>query len=304
MRGFSSLLVGLGVVFAGGTANIARAQFPATEYVLVQVLHPLAAEANHGAKQAAIGPGLAEHESFEAGATVIGVAGDSTELGCHTISDELTDRIAVIRRGGCTFATKILNAQAAGAVAVLIYNNVAPGSPEDTVFVSIGGDSTVIAIPSSFTRAATGALLRSLSDPILRYGGTGRCFDYGGTPDPASPWRYMPLAAGNAWEYLFESDFGEPEYRQRFDLTGDTVVEGRTYFLVRDAVYAVDEPQLPTSISMSSVRFDSVRSHLVERLASGDEGPHRLAICPLEAPHGSAENNCMGSWWSWSVYVI
>ena len=42
--------------------------------------------------------------------------------GCGTIenSDEVQDNIALIKRGGCSFVSKALNAQAAGAKAVLI----------------------------------------------------------------------------------------------------------------------------------------------------------------------------------------
>lgn len=48
--------------------------------------------------------------------------------GCTAISTPLTGKIAVINRGVCTFSTKIRNAQAAGAVGVLVVNNVA-GDP-------------------------------------------------------------------------------------------------------------------------------------------------------------------------------
>jgi len=44
------------------------------------------------------------------------------------VADSLKDKIAVISRGGCTFTTKIFNAEDAGAVAVLVVNNVA-GDP-------------------------------------------------------------------------------------------------------------------------------------------------------------------------------
>lgn len=48
--------------------------------------------------------------------------------GCTAISTALAGKIALINRGACTFATKVRNAEAAGAIGVLVVNNVA-GDP-------------------------------------------------------------------------------------------------------------------------------------------------------------------------------
>jgi minor extracellular serine protease Vpr len=56
--------------------------------------------------------------------------------GCTAISTALAGKIALIDRGVCTFSTKIRNAQAAGAVGVLVVNNVA-GDP-----TAMGSDGT------------------------------------------------------------------------------------------------------------------------------------------------------------------
>ncbi len=58
-----------------------------------------------------------------------------------TNGESVNGNIAFIQRGTCTFASKILNAQAAGAVAVVVFNNV-PGAP-----IVMGGESTGIEIP-------------------------------------------------------------------------------------------------------------------------------------------------------------
>ena len=47
---------------------------------------------------------------------------------CTAVTENLTGKIALISRGTCDFSTKILNAEKAGAVAVLVQNNVA-GDP-------------------------------------------------------------------------------------------------------------------------------------------------------------------------------
>jgi subtilisin family serine protease len=57
----------------------------------------------------------------------------TTNDACFALpAGSLTGMAALIRRGACTFATKALNAQAAGAVAVVIYNN-APGRFAGTI---------------------------------------------------------------------------------------------------------------------------------------------------------------------------
>ncbi len=43
--------------------------------------------------------------------------------GCEAINDDLTGQIAIIDRGSCTFGIKVVNAQNAGAVGVVIVNN-------------------------------------------------------------------------------------------------------------------------------------------------------------------------------------
>ncbi len=45
-------------------------------------------------------------------------------LGCSAPAGSLSGKIALVSRGTCSFSTKIRNAQAAGAVAVLVVNNV------------------------------------------------------------------------------------------------------------------------------------------------------------------------------------
>ncbi len=66
----------------------------------------------------------------------LGVVKDGTALalGCAPLEESLTGKIALISRGTCTFATKIWNAQQAGAVGAIIVNSVA-GDPS-----AMGGD--------------------------------------------------------------------------------------------------------------------------------------------------------------------
>lgn len=74
---------------------------------------------------------------------------------CSPLSGDLSGHIALIRRGGCTFHTKALNAQNAGAIGVVLYNNV-PGRFSPTV-----AGSPPITIPVVAISDVEGALIDS-----------------------------------------------------------------------------------------------------------------------------------------------
>ncbi|MDF2177551.1 rhombosortase-dependent M36 family metallopeptidase [Aliiglaciecola sp. CAU 1673] len=57
--------------------------------------------------------------------------------------DDLAGKIVMIDRGGCTFASKVLNAQNAGATGVLVVNNANNGTP-----APMGGSDSRVTIPS------------------------------------------------------------------------------------------------------------------------------------------------------------
>lgn len=73
-------------------------------------------------------------------------------LGCGTLINgpSVTGKIALIRRGTCTFVEKVKAAQVAGAIAVIMMNN-ADGQP-----IPMGGDDTTITIPSVMISKANG----------------------------------------------------------------------------------------------------------------------------------------------------
>jgi hypothetical protein len=71
-----------------------------------------------------------------------GSANPSEGCGTLTNTTEIDGNIALIDRGNCEFGLKALNAQNAGAVAVIICNNVA-GSPISMVGGTSGGDVTI-----------------------------------------------------------------------------------------------------------------------------------------------------------------
>lgn len=84
-------------------------------------------------------------------------------LACDDIenADALEGKIAVIRRGGCTFSSKIEKAQEEGAVAVIIVNNQG-GQP-----INMGGESDIIEIPAMMVSQFNGnQIIDALEDNI------------------------------------------------------------------------------------------------------------------------------------------
>jgi minor extracellular serine protease Vpr len=64
---------------------------------------------------------------------------DTQSNGCTSVDPGAAGKLAIIDRGVCTFSTKVRNAIAAGAVAVLVINNVA-GDPTAMAKDGLGGD--------------------------------------------------------------------------------------------------------------------------------------------------------------------
>jgi minor extracellular serine protease Vpr len=83
---------------------------------------------------------------------------DGNGFGCSALpSGSLQKDIALIERGNCSFAVKVSNAAAAGATAVIIYNNVASG------VISMGGLSSAT-IPAVMISLSDGTALKSYID--------------------------------------------------------------------------------------------------------------------------------------------
>ncbi len=87
----------------------------------------------------------------------------SVDDACNPLpAGSLTGKVALIRRGTCNFNVKVLNAQNAGAIAVVIYNNVAGGISPNIANVP------PITIPVVGITAADGAVIdsRLASGPV------------------------------------------------------------------------------------------------------------------------------------------
>jgi hypothetical protein len=121
---------------------------------------PLAIAGDYFAQSAAFGQVL----------TAAGITGDVVAAldagtgagaldGCTALTNaaEVAGKIALIDRGVCEFSTKVLNAQNAGAIAVIIANNAATGLPG----MGAGVDAPSVTIPSLGVQQSTGNAIRT-----------------------------------------------------------------------------------------------------------------------------------------------
>jgi subtilisin family serine protease len=86
--------------------------------------------------------------------TRAGTAAGSIRDACEPLinSAEMDGRIALVERGGCEFQVKIANAENAGAIAVVVYNNSGPP-------IGMNGDTGSVGIPAVMIGADDGQTL-------------------------------------------------------------------------------------------------------------------------------------------------
>jgi hypothetical protein len=86
--------------------------------------------------------------------------GASTDA-CEPITNNITGSIALVDRGTCVFIVKVKNAQNAGAIAVLVADNVADNPP-----AGLGGVDPTITISSARVLRATGDAIKAVAAPV------------------------------------------------------------------------------------------------------------------------------------------
>jgi hypothetical protein len=90
-------------------------------------------------------------------------SGSTSTSGCTSadFDSSMSGHIALIQRGGCNFGVKVLNAQAAGATGVVIFNEGNPGRTAvlNGSLLDANNDPFIPTIPVSFTSFANGERL-------------------------------------------------------------------------------------------------------------------------------------------------
>jgi hypothetical protein len=120
---------------------------------LVTVDEPSSAAGTYQANSAAFGPAPSA-EGIAGDIVVVDDGSANPTLGCEEFVDFPEGAIALVDRGVCPFAQKAVNAQAAGATALIVANNAA-GT------ISMGGTAAGLEIPSVMVSLADGNAIKA-----------------------------------------------------------------------------------------------------------------------------------------------
>ncbi|HXT30667.1 MAG TPA: PA domain-containing protein [Vicinamibacterales bacterium] len=103
--------------------------------------------------------------------TIGGVTGTTTD-GCSPFANAaaVAGKIALVERGLCGFALKARNASAAGAAAVVIYNNVANVNAAPPGMADDGVNGAFVTIPAVSLRRADGLSIAAATAPSMTLG--------------------------------------------------------------------------------------------------------------------------------------
>lgn len=145
----------------------------------------------YGTQTAEWGPTLGQTVTGE----VVWAYDDVDSLCCMPVTNDLTGKMALIRRGICNFSLKTYHAQQAGAIGVIICNHYTdPANDDDDVLGMLGGDSaSAVVIPAIFVSRNTCETILS----VLDNGGTVvASFEAGKFGGPHAYYQYnSPLSA-------------------------------------------------------------------------------------------------------------
>jgi subtilisin family serine protease len=145
------------VVTAAASTRAGEASFEA-----IEVLSPPVVAGRYAMKEANFTPALADRGPVEGRLVLVDDGEETLEDGapgttsdaCEAIvnNDDVANNIALIQRGGCSFDTKLANADEAGAIAAIVYNIAGPP-------IVMNGSADLSDIPAVMIGQADGNLL-------------------------------------------------------------------------------------------------------------------------------------------------
>ncbi|MEO7279901.1 MAG: PA domain-containing protein [Casimicrobium sp.] len=218
---------------------------------VLRVTSPPAIASNYEVGAASFGPQLTA--SGITGAIVLALdpsdgAGPSPTDGCSPLTNAaaINGNIALIDRGTCGFTTKVLNAQSAGAIAVIVADNAA-GSPP----AGLGGSDPAVLIPAVRITLGDGSAIKaqlgSGVNAVLQLDTSIRAgTDTFGKPYLFSPNPFQSGSSVSHWDTsAFPNQLMEPSING--DLTHQvTPPNDLTYSLMRDIGWTASS--LPNTI--------------------------------------------------------
>ncbi len=140
------------LVWAGPSVTAAAADVLCAPTV-TDVTSPGIIAGEYDSPLASFGPGCGSNISGDL--MLVNDGSGTVTDACSAIGQDLSGKIALVDRGICGFNTKVLNAQNAGAIGVIVVNNVG------TAPFSMTGDGTGITIPAVMISQSDGDLLKA-----------------------------------------------------------------------------------------------------------------------------------------------
>lgn len=133
--------------------------------------NPQSIVGDYAAIQASFGP---QDASFSGSLVLVNDGTITPTLGCATLinASSVNGKIAVLDRGSCLFVDKVRYAQAAGAIGVVVINNV------DGVPIVMGGDNASdIVIPAVMISKSDGTIIKNQLNNSIAVDGTVNSID-------------------------------------------------------------------------------------------------------------------------------
>ncbi len=187
-------------------------------------------------------------------------------LGCEPITQDLTGKMALIRRGACNFSIKIWGAEQAGAAGVIIVNHYDDATQDEQSLVGMlwGDNREPITIPAVFVSRQTGEAILSVLDsgePVMA------AFDLRNLSDNQAPYAYQtPLSQAISLDEISVNYFNEDSLKTVEPTVKATIVEPDgtvTENSIKVSVAPFSDSTilfpgfLPTQLGMHSVTFTS-----------------------------------------------
>jgi len=264
-----------------GANVVLRSQATLGDKPVLRVNAPPAIDGDYEVGTAAFGPPLTSSAPAQDVVLVDDGTGTATD-GCEALINgaAVSGKLALIDRGNCTFVQKVTNAQNAGAIGVIIVDNVAGCPP-----AGLGGVDPSITIPSVRITLADGNTIKAnlpgvnatlTRDPTLIAGA-----DAAGRPEMYTPSTFASGSSVSHWDTSADPDllmepFATPLGSDPVDLTRWHFADIGWF----DGLTAVGEPTARATGRLSSAPNPFAQSTTIQ-MAMKAGGEAELSIYDL-----------------------